>query len=473
LQIKFGTDGWRGIIDREFNTRNVRFCAQGASSYIKSQGLTADGVIIGYDTRRRSDEFAKAVAEVTAGNGIPTTLCDRPAPTPTVSYAVVGQAAAGGVVITASHNPPEWNGFKYKPGFGGSAGQDVVDDLELRIADAHDSGIVQSTSLEEAERIGLFTYMDPLPSYLGQLASLVDLRAIRDAGLKVVADGMHGTGGGLFSRLLNGGTTQVTDLRADPDPSFPGMVQPEPIAGNLSQLMTAVPSGSADIGLANDADADRLGVVDENGRYITTLQAFALICLHQLKILGKEGPLVRSITMTRMIDRLAEKYEVPVYDAPVGFKHLGQAMMEQNALLVGEESGGYAFRGHIPERDGILSGLMILEMMVKTGKSVSGLIEMLNDEVGPYHYDRWDLEIEPSERREIESRLSDARPDYLAGYKVESIDTRDGLRYGLERGHWVLIRFSGTEPLLRIYAEASSPDDVQDLLSEARGLAGV
>ena len=472
MEIKFGTDGWRGIIDREFNTRNVRFCAQGAASYIKSQGLGADGIVIGYDTRRRSDEFARAVAEVTAGNGIPTTLCDRPAPTPTVSFAVVGQAAAGGVVITASHNPPEWNGFKYKPGFGGSAGQEVVDDLEIRIADAYDAGIVNSTSLEEAKRIGLLTCMNPLPSYLGQLASLVDLKAIREAGFKVVADGMHGTGGGLFSSLLNGGSTEVIDLRAEPDPSFPGMVQPEPIAVNLSQLMTTVPGQSADIGLANDADADRLGVVDENGRFITTLQAFALICLHQLKILGNEGPLIRSITMTRMIDRLAERYEVPVFDAPVGFKHLGQAMMEKNALLVGEESGGYAFRAHIPERDGILSGLMILEMMVKTGKSVSGLIDMLNDEVGPYHYDRWDLEIEPSERQEIQGRLASARPDYLASYKVESIDTRDGYRYGLEGGHWVLIRFSGTEPLLRIYAEASSLDDVEDLLSEARDLAG-
>ena len=472
MEIKFGTDGWRGLIDRDFNTRNVRFCAQGASSYIKSQGLAADGVVIGYDTRRRSDEFARAVAEVTAGNGIPTTLCDRPAPTPTVSFAVVGQAAAGGVVITASHNPPEWNGFKYKPGYGGSAGQDVVDDLELRIADAHDAGSVTSIDLDEAKRIGLLNCVNPLPSYLGQLASLVDLRAIRDAGLRVVADGMHGTGGGLFSSLLNGGSTEVMDLRAEPDPSFPGMAQPEPIAGNLSQLMTTVPGRSADIGLANDADADRLGVVDENGRFITTLQAFALICLHQLKVLGNEGPLVRSITMTRMIDRLAERYEVPVFDAPVGFKHLGQAMMEQNALLVGEESGGFAFRGHIPERDGILSGLMILEMMVKTGKTVSGLIDMLNDEVGPYHYDRWDLEIEPSERREIEARLAAARPDYLASYRVESIDTRDGHRYGLEGGHWVLIRFSGTEPLLRIYAEASSLDDVEDLLSEARELAG-
>ncbi len=472
MEIKFGTDGWRGIIDREFNTRNVRFCAQGAASYIKSQGLAADGVVIGYDTRRRSEEFARAVAEVTTGNGIPTTLCDRPAPTPTVSFAVVGQAAAGGVVITASHNPPEWNGFKYKPGFGGSAGQEVVDDLELRIADAYDADSVTSMDLEDAKRVGLLTCMNPLPSYLGQLASLVDLRAIRDAGLKVVADGMHGTGGGLFSSLLNGGSTEVFDLRAEPDPSFPGMAQPEPIAGNLSQLMTTVPSRSADIGLANDADADRLGVVDENGRFITTLQAFALICLHQLKVLGNEGPLVRSITMTRMIDRLAERYEVPVYDAPVGFKHLGQAMMEQNALLVGEESGGFAFRGHIPERDGILSGLMLLEMMVKTGKTVSGLIDMLNDEVGPYHYDRWDLEIEPSERQEIEGRLAMARPDYLASYRVESIDTRDGHRYGLEGGHWVLIRFSGTEPLLRIYAEASSPDDVEDLLSEARDLAG-
>ena len=473
MAIKFGTDGWRGIVDEDFNLQNVRYCAQGTSNYIKSQGLLADGIVIGYDTRLRSDEFARAVAEVTTANGIPTTLCDRPAPTPTVSYTVVGQAAGGGVVITASHNPPEWNGFKYRSGYGGSAVQEVVDDLERHIAGVETSGLVQTTPLSKAEQIGLLTYVDPFPSYLGQLAGMVDLQAIRDAGLKVVVDSMHGAGGGLFARLLEGGSTEVTELRAEPNPAFPGMSQPEPIAGNIYALMAAVPSDSADLGLATDGDADRLGVVDENGRFITTLQTFALICLHQLRVLGQEGPLVRSITMTSMIDRLAEIYEVPVFDTPVGFKYLGPVMMEENALLAGEESGGYAFRGHIPERDGILSGLMVLEMMVRTGRSVSGLIEMLTDQVGPYHYDRWDLEFDADEQDEIRQRLETAQPEYLASYKIEAIDTRDGYRYVLEGGYWALVRFSGTEPLLRIYAEAPSPEDVEDLLTEVRDVAGV
>ena len=470
--IRFGTDGWRAIIAEDFTFDNVRVCAQGAADYVNAAGLAPRGFVVGYDTRFGSREFAEAVAEVITANGIPTFLCDRPAPTPVISHSIVTMSAGAGAIITASHNPARWNGFKFKPEYGGSASGEIVEELERHIANVEASGSVRNMDLREAERRGLFERFDPEPDYLNHIAQFVDLNSIRNAGLNVVIDSMYGAGAGYFDKLISGGSTRLVEIHDDVNPAFPGMAQPEPIAGNLGQLMADVPGLSADVGLANDADADRLGVVDENGRFVTTLQAFALICLHQLKVLGNEGPIIRSITMTRMIDRLAENYDVPVFDAPVGFKHLGQAMMEQNALLVGEESGGFAFRGHIPERDGILSGLMLLEMMVKTGKSVSGLIQMLNDEVGPYHYDRWDIEIDPMERRQIEANLNAARPGYLASYRVEGIDTRDGIRYGLEGGHWVLIRFSGTEPLLRIYAEASSPDDVQDLLTEARDIAG-
>jgi phosphomannomutase len=284
---------------------------------------------------------------------------------------------------------------------------------------------------------------------------------------------MYGSGAGYFDKLLSGEATRIVELHSGPNPGFPGMSQPEPIAQNLGALMPSIRRRHADVGLATDGDADRLGLVDEKGRFVTTHQTFALLCLHQLEVLGRRGPLVRSITMTSMVDKLGEEYGVPVFDTPVGFKYLGPVMMEEDAILAGEESGGYAFRGNIPERDGILSGLMVLDLMVKTGKTVSELLRMLSDKVGPHHYDRLDVEFDPAQRGLIETRVRGARPSSLAGRQVEGIDTRDGFRFVLEDGYWTLVRFSGTEPLLRIYAEGESPDEVAELLRAARLLAGV
>ena len=466
MPIKFGTDGWRGIIGEDYTFQNVRYCAQGTAEYLKRHGLAARGLVIGYDTRFASEDFAAAVAEVTAANGIKTTLTDRAVPTPVLSYNVVTRGAGGGVVITASHNPARWNGFKYKPEYGGSASPKVVTELEGHIARAEASGAAQRMPLAEAQNAGLLEYVDPEPPYLKQVASLVDLDAIRRAGLSVVVDSMFGAGAGYLHRQLSGGGTHVSELRGERNPAFPGMSQPEPLAHNLGELMSAVGEKSADVGIATDGDADRLGVVDEQGHFLTTLQTFALLCLHQLEVLGKRGPLVRSITMTSMVDRLGELYGVPVHVTAVGFKFLGPVMMREDALAAGEESGGYAFRGGIPERDGILSGLMLLEMMTKTGKSVSELLRMLTDKVGPHHYHRWDLPFEEAERASIKSRLSAAQPGALGDKRVERVDTQDGFRFVLEGGYWALARFSGTEPLLRIYAEAESPEAVTTSLEE-------
>ena len=473
MPIRFGTDGWRGIIGEDYTFRNVRLCAQGTADYLKEQRLDSRGLVIGYDTRFGSKEFAESVAEVTTANSVATFLCDRPAPTPTIAYNVVSHDAGGGAVITASHNPAMWNGFKYKPYYGGGASPEVVEQLETYIAEAEAKDMVGAMSLADAQSKGLLEYLDPEPSYLGHIATLVDLEGIRQAGLKLVVDPMFGAGAGYFTKLLSGGTTTVSEIRSERNPAFPGMDQPEPIAHNLGALMATVRRRRADVGLANDGDADRLGVVDESGRFLTTLQTFALLCLRELEVLQRRGPLVRSITMTSMVDRLGEIYGVPVFDTPVGFKHLGPVMMRENALLAGEESGGYAFRGNIPERDGILSGLMFLELMVKTGKTPSELLSMLTDKVGPHFYDRWDVEFDPSQRETIQSKVRGARPVTLAGRRVQSIDTRDGVRFVLEDGYWALVRFSGTEPLLRIYAEAESLEEVATLLGEARTIAGV
>lgn len=473
MPIKFGTDGWRAVIAEDYTFDNVRLCAQGTAAFLKAHQLDSRGIVIGYDTRFSSEDFAAAVAEVTAANGIPTFLCDKAAPTPVTAYNLVARDGGGGVVITASHNPGAYNGYKYKPHYGGSASPEIVAELEEYIEDAEKSGDVKRMSLAEAESQGLLEYFDPEPTYLSHMATLVDLEAIRNAGLDIVVDAMHGVGAGYFSKLLEGGSTRITELRSERNPAFPGMAQPEPLAHNLQGLIDEVQDQTADVGLATDGDADRLGVVDDNGRFVTTLETFALLCYHQLEVLKNSGPLVRSITMTSMIDKLGELYEVPVFDTPVGFKYLGPVMMTEDALIAGEESGGYAFRGNIPERDGILSGLMLLDLIVKTGKGISDLLEELTAKVGPHVYDRLDLKFEESQRQAIISRIQKAAPSSFAGRKVESIDTRDGYRFVLEGGYWALIRFSGTEPLLRVYAEAESAADLKAYLDEARNMAGV
>ena len=473
MPIKFGTDGWRAIIAEDFTFENVRICAQGTADLINAGNQPERGIVIGYDTRFLSEEFARAVAEVMTANGIPTMLCDRPAPTPTVSYDLVSRYAGAGAIITASHNPANYNGFKYKPDYGGSASPEIVEQLESRIAAVEQHGVVNRMPLHEAERQGLLEIFDPEPEYLAHLATIVDVQAIRNAGLNVVVDSMYGSGAGYLKKLLEGGTTRVVEIHGERNPAFPGMAQPEPIAHNLTELIEAVQDHNADVGIALDGDADRLGMVDESGNFVTTLQTFALLCYHLLENLGQRGPLVRSITMTSMIDRLAELYDVPIFDTPVGFKFLGPVLMAEEAIAAGEESGGYAFRGNVPERDGILSGLLILDMIVKTQMEPSDLIDELVEKVGPHFYDRWDVSFDPSQRDAIEQSVRVSFPSTLAGKTVVQVDERDGIRFVLESGHWSLIRFSGTEPLLRIYAEGESPAEVAALLGEARAMTGV
>jgi phosphomannomutase len=309
---------------------------------------------------------------------------------------------------------------------------------------------------------------------MANLARLVDLQTLRSAGLSVVADVMHGTGAGYFVKALGGGATRVVQLRGERNPIFPGMHNPEPIARNLQPLIQRVAEEKAHVGLAVDGDADRLGVIDERGNFITTLQAFALLCLYYLDARRERGPLVRSVTQTSMIDILGEKYGVPVFVTPVGFKYLGPVMMREKAMLAGEESGGYAFRGNIPERDGLLSGLIFLEMMVKSGgRKPSELLEYLFSKAGPHYYHRWDIDFDPRQRRMVQSRMKKARPQRLADGRVLDIDTQDGYRSLLDGGAWSLVRLSGTEPLVRVYAEAETPDRVEKLLEETRSLAGV
>ncbi|MFL2756538.1 MAG: phosphoglucomutase/phosphomannomutase family protein [Dehalococcoidia bacterium] len=473
MAIKFGTDGWRAIIGEEYTFQNVKICAQGVANYLKSNGYESSGLIIGYDTRLKSAEFAESVAEVIAGNNIPVILCDRPTPTPVVSYNLVQHECSAGIVITASHNPPNWNGFKFKPGYGGSASPDIVKRLEEFISIVETTGDIQTISIEDGLNTGLIEKINPDPSYMNHIAGMVNLKSIRDAGLNVVIDSMHGAGATYISRLVEGGTTKIFEIRSEINTSFPDMAQPEPIESNLIPLKNKILEVNGDVGLATDGDADRLGIIDEDGQYISTLHAFALICNHILTDLNMTGPIIKSITMTSMIDKLGELNKTPVITTPVGFKYLGPVMIEENAMAAGEESGGYAFQGHIPERDGILSGLMILNMMASTGKNPSELIHDLEEIVGPHFYSRIDTEFDPQNKIKIIEKVSSIKPKHIAGIPVIRIDNQDGFKFILENNNWGLIRFSGTEPLMRIYAEGIDKNIVSKILSECQSYASL
>lgn len=468
-EIRFGTDGWRAIIAEDYTFENVRACAQGVANYLKDTGGAAAGLVVGYDTRFGSEHFAQAVADVVAANGIKVYLCDRACPTPVVSYSIIDRRAGGGVVITASHNPGTYNGFKYKPEYAGSASPEVVKQLEDRIDAVQRTGPVPARRPPRApiERI------DAITPYLSHISKLVDVQAIKDAPFHVVVDSMYGAGMGLFSRILSGGRLRVTEIHGERNPAFPGFNQPEPITNNLTALAEAIRGHKGDVGLATDGDADRLGVMDEKGKFVTQLQTMALLALYFLDLLGQRGALVKSITTTSMLTKMGELYNVPVFETAVGFKYVGPVMMRENALIGGEESGGYAFRGHIPERDGILSGLFILAMMAKLDGRPSKLIEYLYGKVGPHYYDRLDLPFEAGQQRVIRERVAASCPVRLAGSKVTATDTIDGFRFRLEDGSWSLVRFSGTEPLLRIYCETSSEDRVKELLQDTRRLTAV
>ncbi len=469
--IKFGTDGWRGLIARDFTFENVARCAQGIAAYLREQDDASQGLVVGYDTRFGSRQFAECVAEVAAGNGVPVILADRPGPTPVVSYQVLVRKAAGGVMITASHNPPLWNGIKFKPPYAGSATPEVTDALEAYIS-ALGTDSPNSMPLDEARSQGLVQDCNPMSDYTAHLESLLDVSAVRSSGVKVLVDNMYGAGSGYFSAILHGGTTSVTEMHAEINPAFPGMGQPEPIEKNLGQLMAAVPATGAHVGIALDGDADRLGVVDEQGVFLTPLHAFALLALYLLEVEGKRGTLVKSLTNTAMTYRLGELYGVDVQETKVGFKYISPLLMDPGALIGGEESGGYGFRDHIPERDGVLSGLYFLSLMAKLGKTPSELVDYLYDKVGPHHYHRLDAPFSPADRTSILQKLESASVDQLGGLVVTGSDYIDGRRYLFDNA-WVVVRFSGTEPLLRIYAEAESPDKVQEILKATTTFLGI
>ena len=468
-EIRFGTDGWRAVIAEGFTFANVARCAQGLADFLNGRGTAAQGLVVGYDTRFLSRNFAETVAAVGAANGVKVYLCRKAAPTPAISFNVLHLRAAAAAIITASHNAAVWNGFKFKPEYAGSATQEITDQLEAAIRAA---GEPRSVPLDRARDEGLVVDIDPDPPYLQRIGELIDLRAIREAGLTVLVDAMFGAGGGYIPGLVSGGATTVEEMHGQPNPAFPGMEQPEPIAHNLASLIERVKAGGLSVGLALDGDADRVGLVDERGRFVTTLEVFSLLALYLLEAKGQRGPLVKSVTSSMMINKLGSKFNVDVHEMGVGFKNIGPKMSQVDALMAGEESGGFAFRGHIPERDGILSGLYLLEYMARTGKTPSQLLDGLFGQVGPHYFNRRDVSFNPQDRERIEQRLLSGELKELAGLPVRGSDLIDGRRLIFEDA-WLASRFSGTEPLLRIYVEADRPEKVQNLLDAAVEYLGV
>ena len=471
--IKFGTDGWRGVIAEDFTFDNVRICAQAFALYLQKSELASRGIVIGYDTRFASKEFASAAAEVIAANGIKVYLCNKAEPTPVVSYGVVAKQAGGAIIITASHNPGKWNGFKIKSEDGASAPTEVISQIERNVGLVIDSGKINRMPLSKAVEKGLVEYTELYPDYQAQIVRLVDLDGMKNSKLKIAVDSMFGAGAGYFKALLKDSAFEIIEINDQPNPVFPGIKQPEPIAGNLIRLSELIKNSEADAGLATDGDADRIGIMDENGNFLAQLQVYALLALYLLEVRGERGAIIKTITTTRMLDKLGKLYDVPVYETKVGFKYVAPLMLEHDAIIGGEESGGYGLRGHVPERDALLAGLCFLDLIIKTGKKPSQLLKDLYDKVGEHYYDRMDIEFDEEQREIITGRVRDSHPKVIDGMEVAKEDTIDGFRYILSDGTWLLIRFSGTEPLLRIYTESDSRERVKRLLEFGKNLTGV
>jgi phosphomannomutase len=468
--IHFGTDGWRARVAEDYTFDNVRRCAQGFASYMLEHGKGGEKIVVGYDRRFASEDFAAAVAEVLAANGFHVLLTDGATPTPVISYSVVAQGAVGAVNITASHNPPTDNGFKVRDEHGGAIAPDGLKEIEGSIPSIEG---VKRVSLAEAVDQGSVVYFDPAPAYLEQIKRLIDVGPIKDAGLTVLVDAMWGNGAGWFPRILEGGKTRIIEIHGERNPIFPEMARPEPIQPNVDAGLARVQEVGANVEIINDGDADRVGIGDEHGTFINQLQVYALLAMYLLEVRGERGPIVKTVSTTSMLDKLGKIYDVPVYETGVGFKYVAPKMLETDALIGGEESGGYAFRGHVPERDGILAGLYILDLMVRLHKTPSELIDHLYSQVGAHYYDRIDRRFPSDQHKATMSRIQNANPSTIGGLAVTGVDTKDGFKFGLSDGGWLLIRFSGTEPIIRVYCETTEEDRVQSILEDGLRIAGL
>ena len=478
-QISFGTDGWRGIIAKDFTFDNVRLVARAVAAYVNGQGIGERGLVVGRDNRFLAEDFAEAVAEEFIQQDIPVFLCCGATPTPVTAYSIKIHGAAGAVMLTASHNPPPYNGFKFIPEYAGPALPHITKKIEENIARLQAGEPCDPYRLgppegrygrlleEEKPRACTCAEHNPFNEYVKHISSIIDLQTIGRAGLKAVIDPMYGAGIGYLEHILGEAGVQLEVFHNQRDPLFGGTL-PEPTGKSLEELKNRVKAGGAHLGLALDGDADRFGIIDANGEYITPNQFLPLLYYHLLTVKGWRGPVARTVATTHLLDRIAAKYDQPVYESPVGFKYIGQNMLEKDCILGGEESGGLSIKGHIPEKDGILAGLLAAEMVAHHGKSLTELMQEVYAAFGQLHSERLDIHTSPEQKAEILEQLKEFAPGELAGQKVIDKITLDGTKLVLADGAWVLIRPSGTEPLFRVYVEANSPEQKSQIQQQVK-----
>ncbi len=459
--IKFGTDGWRAVIAEDFTFANVERVSQAAADYWSANPVagTEKKVIIGYDRRFLSGEFARRAAEIFAGNGFKVVLTPEPTPTPSVSFAVKAQRALGGIMITASHNPPIFNGFKLKSHYGGSSEPATCQAVEACL----DRTPVKAMSLVEGLKAKQTTLRDVRPAHYSALKKLVDFQLIAKSKLRFAHDALFGVGAGCFERLLARTSCRVTTLNGRHDPLFGG-INPEPIEKNYVQSAAFLRRHPHDICLVTDGDADRVGGMDGHGKYLSTHQLICLLLHHLVINRHGKGRVVKALTTTAMVDKMSAAFGLELVETGVGFKYIAAEMLKGGVLLGAEESGGIGFPGHIPERDGIFAGLMLLELLATERVPVNKLIARLVKRFGPHHYGRIDTHFPLEKRAALMEFLQKNPPDKLLRSPVAELKIYDGVKFIAQDSSWLMLRGSGTEPILRIYAEARSPADAQRLL---------
>ena len=482
MPIQFGTDGWRAVISDTFTFQNLRQVTQAIADAVASDewlnnshsGPKPDPrrMVVGFDTRFLSDRYAVEASRVLAANGYKVYLTSADIPTPAVSYSVRHLGAIAGLMITASHNAPRYNGVKLKAAYGGSAVSEQCRRVEVYLTDNEARGRGPNLmDYEQARDVGLIERFNPTPSYYDHLRTLIDFDAIADNPQHLVVDSMFGSGRGQIKGILQGSGCEVIEVRGEMNPGFGG-IHPEPIAHYLGALAGAIAAGHGRLGIATDGDGDRLGAMDGRGQFVDPHRIMALALKHLVEKRGWQGKIVKTVSTSQMINRLGEKYGLEVIETPVGFNYIADWMLRDDVLIGGEESGGISFKGHIPEGDGILMGLLLVEIVATADKPLDELVADLLNEVGPVHYTRLDLRLSrPIQKERMVKELAETAPVEISGISVNDINTMDGIKYLLEDDSWLLIRPSGTEPVLRIYAEASEPERVKALLDHGRSIA--
>ncbi len=482
MTIHFGTDGWRAVISDTFTFENLRLVTQAIADSIASGSwlngnspdhpIDAKKMVVGFDTRFLSDRYATEVARVLAANGFSVYISQADVPTPTLSHAVCNLGAIGGVMITASHNAPRYNGVKLKSAFGGSASPEQCRRVEVYLND--NEAQARGPNLmdyELAKANGLIQRFNPIPAYYDHLRKLIDFDVIAENPQRIVVDSMYGSGRGVIRGILQGTGCEVAEVRGEMNPGFGG-VHPEPIARYLGTLAGAISTGAGNFGIATDGDADRTGAMDERGNFVDPHKIMALALRYLVEKRGLSGSVVRTVSTTRMIDRLAARYGLTLHETPVGFNHIADWMMKEDVLIGGEESGGISFRGHIPEGDGVLMGLLVVEMVSAYGMPLGELVDNLLKDVGPAFYERKDLRLKrPVAREQMMTQLVEQAPKKIGGQAIAEISTIDGVKYIMADDSWLLVRPSGTEPVLRVYAEGRSMEMVHDLLAYGEQIA--